>query len=53
MEAIVELKRASTPGDTCAPPLCAMYASIEPVVSLSLRTTPLTCVCRPNLVLSP
>ena len=50
MEAIVEPLRASTPGDTCASPLCAMYArAIPAVVFLNLHTPPLL-ICFMHLV---
>ena len=42
-------KRASTPGDTCAPSLCPRCASTLSVVYLSLYTPPLL-ICRMHLV---
>ena len=46
MELMVEAKRTSTPGDTCAPPLCAVHASIEPIVFY--KRTHTTTVCLPH-----
>ena len=48
-EAILEPKRASTPGYTRLPRLWVMYTGTIPVMYLSLHTPPLL-ICRKHLV---